>query len=84
MFLVLMGVFSFVFHSDRNYRLNLIVGLFLYDFFSDATKTGLISLRAQGLSDHQGEVSILDYRRHVDLECRDHARDLSACSRWCF
>ena len=48
MFLVLMGVFSFVFHSDQNYRLNLIVGLFLYDFFSDATKTGMISLRAKG------------------------------------
>ena len=48
MFLVLLGVFSFVFHSSPNYRLNLIVGLFLYDFFSDATKTGLTSLRAKG------------------------------------
>jgi ABC-type polysaccharide/polyol phosphate export permease len=45
MFLVLLGVFSFVFRSDPNYRLNLILGLFLYDFFGDATKAGLVSLR---------------------------------------
>jgi ABC-type polysaccharide/polyol phosphate export permease len=48
MFLVLMAVFSFVFASDPQYKLNLIVGLFLYEFFQDATKTGLLSLRAKG------------------------------------
>jgi lipopolysaccharide transport system permease protein len=48
MFLVLLGVFSFVFHDDPNYRLNLIIGLFLYDFFSDATKTALTSLYVKG------------------------------------
>ncbi len=48
MFLVLLGVFSFIFRSDPNYRLNLILGLFLYDFFGDATKTGLVSLYAKG------------------------------------
>ena len=47
MFLVLLGVFSFVFRSEANYKLNLIVGLFLYDFFTDATKTALISLRSK-------------------------------------
>lgn len=47
MFLVLLGVFSFVFRSEANYRLNLIVGLFLYDFFTDATKTALMSLRSK-------------------------------------
>src|SRR6476646_7428405 len=47
MFLVLLGVFSFVFQSDPHYKMNLIVGLFLYDFFSDATRTALASLRAK-------------------------------------
>jgi lipopolysaccharide transport system permease protein len=48
MFLVLLSVFSFVFHDDPNYKMNLIVGLFLYDFFGDATKTALISLHTKG------------------------------------
>jgi homopolymeric O-antigen transport system permease protein len=48
MFLVLLAVFSFVFHDDPNYKVNLIVGLFLYDFFSEATKTALISLHTRG------------------------------------
>jgi ABC-type polysaccharide/polyol phosphate export permease len=47
MFLVLLGVFSFIFASDPQYKLNLIVGLFLYEFFSEGTKTGLLSLRAK-------------------------------------
>jgi lipopolysaccharide transport system permease protein len=47
MFLVLLGVFSFVFSGDPSYRFNLILGLFLYDFFADATKTGLVALRAK-------------------------------------
>jgi len=48
MFLVLMAVFSFIFGSDPEYRYNLIVGVFLWDFFADATKTGLISLHVKG------------------------------------
>jgi len=48
MFVVLVGVFSFVFRSEPNYKLNLILGLFLWDFFADATKTGMTSLAAKG------------------------------------
>src|SRR5439155_4701593 len=48
MFLVLMAVFSFLFASKPNYKLDLIVGLFLWDFFAEATKTGLLSLQANG------------------------------------
>lgn len=48
MFLVLLGVFSFIFRSDPNYKVNLLLGLFLYDFFGDATKTGLVSLNTKG------------------------------------
>jgi lipopolysaccharide transport system permease protein len=48
MFVVLMGVFSFLFAANPAYKLNLIVGLFLWDFFAEATKTGLTSLSARG------------------------------------
>jgi ABC-type polysaccharide/polyol phosphate export permease len=48
MFLVLMSVFSYVFASEPRYRLDLIIGLFLYEFFQEATKAGLLSLRAKG------------------------------------
>ncbi|HYM22840.1 MAG TPA: ABC transporter permease [Vicinamibacterales bacterium] len=48
MFVVLMGVFSFLFASNPKYKLNLIVGLFLWDFFSEATKSGLTALHARG------------------------------------
>jgi lipopolysaccharide transport system permease protein len=48
MFVVLMGVFSFLFASDPAYKLNLIVALFLWDFFAEATKSGLTSLHARG------------------------------------
>jgi lipopolysaccharide transport system permease protein len=47
MFLVLMSVFSYIFQSDPHYRLNLIIGLFLWDFFSDATRTTMGSLQAK-------------------------------------
>ncbi len=43
-FVVLMVVFSFVFGSEPDYSLKLILGLFLWDFFADATKTGITSL----------------------------------------
>jgi ABC-type polysaccharide/polyol phosphate export permease len=48
MFLVLMGVFSFVFSNTPQYRIGLILGLFLYEFFQEGTRTGLESLRAKG------------------------------------
>jgi lipopolysaccharide transport system permease protein len=48
MFLVLMAVFSFVFADTAQYRLNLVIGLFLYEFFQESTKAGLLSLRARG------------------------------------
>ena len=49
MFLVLLVVFSFIFApSDPHYRLNLILGLFLWEFFAEGTKVGLVSLFAKG------------------------------------
>lgn len=48
MFLVLLAVFSYVFVSEPQYKLDLIIGLFLYEFFQEATKTGLLSIRAKG------------------------------------
>src|SRR5712692_557559 len=47
-FVVLMLVFSFLFASNPVYKLNLIVGLFLWDFFAEGTKSGLMSLHARG------------------------------------
>jgi homopolymeric O-antigen transport system permease protein len=48
MFVVLVAVFSFVFRGEPNYKLNLILGLFLWDFFSEATRTGMTSLAVKG------------------------------------
>jgi lipopolysaccharide transport system permease protein len=48
MFVVLLAVFSLVFANTRTYSLDLIVGLFLWDFFAEATKVGLTSLHAKG------------------------------------
>jgi len=48
MFTVLMSVFSYIFASTPNYRLDLIIGLFLWDFFADGTKTGMVSLHSKG------------------------------------
>src|SRR5262249_45302983 len=48
MFAVLMSVFSYVFAATPNYRLDLIIGLFLWDFFAEGTKAGLVSLHAKG------------------------------------
>src|SRR5262245_39592605 len=48
MFVVLMGVFSFLFAKNPTYKLDLIVGLFLWDFFAEGTKVGLTSLHARG------------------------------------
>ena len=48
MFIILMSVFSFLFAADPRYKLNLIVGLFLWDFFAEGTKASLISLDTRG------------------------------------
>jgi lipopolysaccharide transport system permease protein len=48
MFVVLFAVFSLIFTMDRNYALNLIIGLFFWDFFSEATKSSLACLHAKG------------------------------------
>jgi lipopolysaccharide transport system permease protein len=48
MFLVLMAVFSLIFASDPHYKLNLVIGLFLWEFFSEGTKVGLTSLATKG------------------------------------
>src|SRR5215469_12288092 len=48
MFVALMSVFSYIFASSPNYRLDLIIGLFLWDFFAEGTKTGMASLHAKG------------------------------------
>lgn len=47
MFVSLMAVFSFLFASDPTYKLNLIIGLFLWDFFAQGTTAGLGSLDAK-------------------------------------
>ena len=43
MFLVLLAVFSYVFATDPQYKFDLIIGLFLYEFFQESTKAGLLS-----------------------------------------
>ena len=48
MFAVLTWVFSHIFSSDPNYGLNLLVGLFLWEFFAEGTKVGLMSLHTKG------------------------------------
>jgi lipopolysaccharide transport system permease protein len=48
MYLVLQTVFSVIFAAEPKYRLNLLVGLFLWDFFVEATKSGLGSLLSKG------------------------------------
>jgi lipopolysaccharide transport system permease protein len=48
MFVILMSVFSFLFASNPDYKLNLIIGLFLWDFFAEGTKSGLVALDAKG------------------------------------
>ncbi|HEU4939526.1 MAG TPA: ABC transporter permease [Vicinamibacterales bacterium] len=48
MFLVLLAVFSYVFATDPQYKFDLIIGLFLYEFFQESTKAGLLSIRAKG------------------------------------
>jgi lipopolysaccharide transport system permease protein len=47
MFVVLLSVFSFLFR-DQTYLFNLMIGLFLWDFFNEGTRVGLESLYAKG------------------------------------
>ena len=46
-FIVLYMVFSVIFAMDPHYSMNLIIGLFLWDFFSDSTRTGFIALQTK-------------------------------------
>jgi homopolymeric O-antigen transport system permease protein len=48
MFVVLWAVFSLAFAANPNYKLELIVGLFLWDFFAESTRAGIGSLQAKG------------------------------------
>ena len=48
MYLVLSGVFSFIFATEGLYRSKLLLGLILWDFFAEATKVSIISLAAKG------------------------------------
>jgi homopolymeric O-antigen transport system permease protein len=48
MFLVLLSVFTFVFSNQPDYTIRLVLGLFLYDYFQESTKAGLVSLHAKG------------------------------------
>jgi lipopolysaccharide transport system permease protein len=48
MFAVLMAVFSIIFQSEPTYKLDLLIGLFLWEFFAEGTKVGLIALHAKG------------------------------------
>ena len=44
LFVILQAVFSLIFQTDAQYRFNLVIGLFLWDFFAESTKSGLTSL----------------------------------------
>lgn len=44
---VLLWVFSHIFPRTEDYRIKLIMGLFLWDFFAESTKVGLMSLNAK-------------------------------------
>jgi ABC-type polysaccharide/polyol phosphate export permease len=48
MFVALALVFAMVFASQPNFVINLLIGLFIYEFFSEGTKAGLVSLYAKG------------------------------------
>jgi lipopolysaccharide transport system permease protein len=47
MFVVLLSVFSFVFRTSPDYKLDLIIGLCLWEFFAEASRSGLGSIHAK-------------------------------------
>jgi lipopolysaccharide transport system permease protein len=47
MFMVLLGVFSLIFSMDPDYPINLVIGLFVWDFFAEATRSGMGCLHAK-------------------------------------
>ena len=47
MFGVLLSVFSFIF-AARDYPLRLVLGLFLYNFFDEGTRSGIVALHRKG------------------------------------
>ena len=47
MFVVLYAVFSFIFGADPDYAGKLVIGLFLWGFFDEATKTAIMALQAK-------------------------------------
>src|SRR5215831_20062298 len=48
MFAVLTAVFSLVFQREPHYKLDLLIGLFLWEFFAEGTKVGLTALHSRG------------------------------------
>jgi ABC-type polysaccharide/polyol phosphate export permease len=46
--IVLLAIFSKVFPGEPDFRLNLVLSLFLWDFFAESTKVGVISLHQKG------------------------------------
>ena len=44
MFVVLLSVFSFVFSADGQYNANLLIGLFVFGFFGEASKPSCVRL----------------------------------------
>jgi homopolymeric O-antigen transport system permease protein len=47
LFVVLLSVFSLIFSTTRDYALNLVIGVFIWEFFVEASKSGLGSLAAK-------------------------------------
>jgi lipopolysaccharide transport system permease protein len=48
MFVILQAVFSLIFAAEPRYRFNLLIGLFVWDFFVEASKSGLGALVQKG------------------------------------
>ncbi|MFC1850498.1 ABC transporter permease [candidate division CSSED10-310 bacterium] len=47
-FVTLVTIFSFLFSSHESYGISLIIGLFIWDYFSEGSATGLMSLFTKG------------------------------------
>ena len=48
MFIILQAVFSLIFTTQPTYRFNLLIGLFVWDFFVEGSKAGLAALVQKG------------------------------------